>query len=360
MNGCASSPERLRSVLRGACRMPDMPLLSVTILNYNYGRFLRQCLDSILRQDFTDFEIILIDDTSTDDSLEVAAPYLADPRIRLVAHATNQGFGASLVEGCTLSRGKYITLVSADDWIESSQAFSAQIAVMERDPAVAFAFSAYQEWDSPQRQPHVWRAATADFVKRRPRPVRRPPARPSSDAQWHAHPQERLYSHPAAMTRASKSRPDTRMWLGLCSVGKGAYIDQILYTWRRHGSNMSGGRAESLRIMIGEVLGAIEWSYKLWPADIRQSLRRAKADGVRHALTAHARRRDFQRALSLRLAQRGYRGAASASADTWTEDDPGFDIANTIGRTRFSICTSARRANYGRSTRLRDINLLLG
>uniref|UniRef100_UPI00257EA90B glycosyltransferase family 2 protein n=1 Tax=Chloroflexus sp. TaxID=1904827 RepID=UPI00257EA90B len=47
------------------------PLLSVTVLNYNYGHFLANCLDSILHQSFTDFEIILINDCSTDNSLEV-------------------------------------------------------------------------------------------------------------------------------------------------------------------------------------------------------------------------------------------------------------------------------------------------
>src|SRR5207244_4000882 len=85
-------PLRQRPPLRGGAprrlrRLGGMvltnPLLSVTVLNYNYARFLPGCLDSILRQSFQDFELIVIDDCSTDGSLEVIRPYLSDPRVRL-------------------------------------------------------------------------------------------------------------------------------------------------------------------------------------------------------------------------------------------------------------------------------------
>jgi glycosyltransferase involved in cell wall biosynthesis len=54
-------------------------------------------MDSILGQTFRDFELILINDTSTDNSLEVIQPYLADPRVHLVDHKTNKGFVHSLM-----------------------------------------------------------------------------------------------------------------------------------------------------------------------------------------------------------------------------------------------------------------------
>src|SRR5215831_13668629 len=62
------------------------PMLSVAVLNYNYAHYLPQCLDSILRQTWTDFELILINDCSTDNSLEVIQPYLADPRLEFINH----------------------------------------------------------------------------------------------------------------------------------------------------------------------------------------------------------------------------------------------------------------------------------
>src|SRR5579871_4931345 len=97
-------------------RQPRRPKLSVTVLNYNYGRYLGRCLDSILRQTMTDFEVIVIDDASTDNSLDVIRPYLADRRVRLVSHRQNRGYVASLVEGTEAeSRGIYATTISADD-----------------------------------------------------------------------------------------------------------------------------------------------------------------------------------------------------------------------------------------------------
>src|SRR5512146_3551728 len=98
------------------------PILSVTVLNYNYAHYLPQCLDSILRQTWNDFELILINDRSTDNSLEVIQPYLADPRIRLVDHQQNKGYISSLIEGSELSRGRYITVISADDYCVSNRA----------------------------------------------------------------------------------------------------------------------------------------------------------------------------------------------------------------------------------------------
>src|SRR5260370_11113027 len=92
----------------------SLPALSVTVLNYNYAHYLPRCLDSILSQTWTDFELILINDRSTDNSLEVIQPYLKDPRVRLIDHAINRGFVSSLLEGCELSRGRYITVISAD------------------------------------------------------------------------------------------------------------------------------------------------------------------------------------------------------------------------------------------------------
>src|SRR3954463_5362111 len=110
------------------------PALSVTVLNYNYAHYLPRCLDSILAQTFTDFEIVLIDDCSNDDSLEVIQPYLADPRVRFFPHAQNAGFAKSLIEGTEEhSRGEFLTVVSADDVILETNAFEKQIALLKPD-----------------------------------------------------------------------------------------------------------------------------------------------------------------------------------------------------------------------------------
>ena len=112
-------------------RLNAGPLLSVTVLNYNYGSYLPDCIDSILAQTFRDFELIIIDDCSSDNSLDVVQPYLADPRVRLVAHEANVGYGGSLIEGTEVhSRGEYVTVISADDLVTRPDAFERQIALL--------------------------------------------------------------------------------------------------------------------------------------------------------------------------------------------------------------------------------------
>ena len=60
-----------------------MPTVSVIVPNYNHGRFLQQRIESILRQTYQDFELILLDDCSTDESRAVLSQYVGDPRVRV-------------------------------------------------------------------------------------------------------------------------------------------------------------------------------------------------------------------------------------------------------------------------------------
>ena len=137
------------------------PLLSVTVLNYNYGRFLGQCLDEVLAQSYPHFEVIVVDDCSQDDSLRVVEPYLADPRVRLVAHTTNQGFTRSLIEATEEhSRGEFVMVISADDRTLRPDAFARQLALLIERPDVAWVHTAFERFDSasgrrlPRRRRH--------------------------------------------------------------------------------------------------------------------------------------------------------------------------------------------------------------
>lgn len=262
------------------------PLLSVTVLNYNYGHFLPTCLDSILGQSFTDFELILINDKSTDNSLAVIGPYLKDPRIRLVDHQENQGFVRSLIEGADISRGKYITVISADDWVARPTAFEQQIAVMERDAAIAFVYSAYDHHLDEANRESTWVGANASYVL------------PGLEAfkQLVVNPfllhtgtviRKLAYDKVGGYDRTTTYLVDTRMWLSLCHVGKVAYIDEALYAYRRHGKNMSRSAA-ALQREIREVLNTISWSFEQHPDAKRRDLVALKAEAERRALIAFA------------------------------------------------------------------------
>ncbi|MGH7843962.1 MAG: glycosyltransferase family 2 protein [Candidatus Binatia bacterium] len=94
-----------------------MPKVSIIIPTHNRARLLRAAMDSVLRQAFQDFEIIVVDDASQDQSEEVVRSF-ADPRIRYLRHATNKGQGASRNAGIQYASGEYIALLDDDDeWL---------------------------------------------------------------------------------------------------------------------------------------------------------------------------------------------------------------------------------------------------
>ena len=95
-----------------------MPKLSVIVPVYNTVKYLRECIDSILAQTFTDFELILVDDGSTDGSGAICDEYAGkDPRIQVI-HQQNGGITVARKSGVRVARGEYVTFVDSDDWID--------------------------------------------------------------------------------------------------------------------------------------------------------------------------------------------------------------------------------------------------
>ena len=94
-----------------------MTMLSIIIPVYNQTRYLPECLDSILAQQFTDFEIVAVDDGSTDDSLAILERYASqDDRIKIIAKE-NGGYGTAMNKGLDAACGTYLGIVEPDDTI---------------------------------------------------------------------------------------------------------------------------------------------------------------------------------------------------------------------------------------------------
>lgn len=91
--------------------------VSIVVPVYNVDKYLSDCLDSILRQTLVDFELILIDDGSTDSSFAIMKRYaLSDARVRIVSQA-NKGVSAARNHGLSLAQGDYVLFVDSDDTI---------------------------------------------------------------------------------------------------------------------------------------------------------------------------------------------------------------------------------------------------
>lgn len=111
-----------------------VPLVSVVMPVYNAAAFLKPALDSVLNQTFRDYEFIIINDGSKDDSDSIIKSY-SDSRIRYVSQR-NKGVAATLNEGLTLATGKYIMRHDADD-ISLPTRLEEQVALLEQNPEIA-------------------------------------------------------------------------------------------------------------------------------------------------------------------------------------------------------------------------------
>ncbi len=110
------------------------PFVSVVMPVYNSGRHLKNAIDSILIQSYKNFEFIIINDGSTDNSVEIINSY-ADTRIKIILNDSNKGLIFSLNKAINFSTGKYIVRMDADD-LSLPERICEQVKFMENNPEV--------------------------------------------------------------------------------------------------------------------------------------------------------------------------------------------------------------------------------
>lgn len=112
----------------------NIPELSIIVPVYNMDQFLSRCIDSILSQTFVDFELILVNDGSSDMSGEIISRYaISDKRI-ISVNQDNKGVSAARNSGLKEASGKYVSFIDADDWIDEKM-FSVLIDILNRSDA---------------------------------------------------------------------------------------------------------------------------------------------------------------------------------------------------------------------------------
>ncbi len=94
-----------------------MPMLSVIVPIYNAERYLSECLNSIIQQDYDDLEILCINDGSTDTTLDILSDYGERDRRIIIHNKPNTGYGDSVNIGINLAKGEYISIVESDDLV---------------------------------------------------------------------------------------------------------------------------------------------------------------------------------------------------------------------------------------------------
>ena len=125
------------------------PLVSVIVGVYNKERFVGECLRSVLAQTYTNWELIVVDDASTDNSLAEAERVIADaPRVRILRRETNSGHpGVVRNEAVRTSHGKYVAFLDADD-LWKPEKLAVQVAYMEEHPEYPLTHTRCEEIDA--------------------------------------------------------------------------------------------------------------------------------------------------------------------------------------------------------------------
>ncbi|MBM4302016.1 MAG: glycosyltransferase [Deltaproteobacteria bacterium] len=125
--------------------MLKKPKVTVYITNYNYGRFLNQAIQSVFSQTMMDWELIIIDDGSTDDSLSILDQYRQDPKIRIIEQE-NKGLNITNNIALRLSNGQFIVRLDADDYMDENMLLVLS-NVLETKPQVGLVYPDYYHVD---------------------------------------------------------------------------------------------------------------------------------------------------------------------------------------------------------------------
>lgn len=129
----------LYSVASGS-QSAEGPRVSVVVPNYNHAKFLVSRIESIRAQTYRDFELILLDDASTDDSREVLKPYLNEPNVR--HHFRESNSGSPFVQwnqGVAMARGRYVWLAESDD-VAAPTLLETLVRRLDAQPSVGLAY----------------------------------------------------------------------------------------------------------------------------------------------------------------------------------------------------------------------------
>lgn len=118
-----------------------MPLVSVIMPSYNHERYISEAIESVLNQTFTDFELIIIDDASKDNSKQIIESFRKnDDRIEVIFHERNMGIERTVNDCIEIAKGKFIALFASDDvWLPEK--LEEQLKVFQRDPQVGLVYS---------------------------------------------------------------------------------------------------------------------------------------------------------------------------------------------------------------------------
>ena len=223
------------------------PPVSIVVPVFNGERFLRECLDSLLTQTWTDLEIIVMDDASTDGTAEVARAY--GDRITYFRQPANRGQFRNVEDGIARARGRYVAVYHADD-VYDSDIVEREVACLEASPDVGLVFAlvrfadvlgrVYAAHSIPEplrgRSPFDYRTVLNGVLEFKSVFLPTPTAMARAELYAQAGPYRTEYG----------SAADLEMWLRLARMTRVALIEKPLINYR-HTLTSAGQSYQRLR-----------------------------------------------------------------------------------------------------------------
>ena len=219
-------------------------LVSIVMPSYNTAEYIAESIDSVLNQSYTNWELIIVDDASTDNTDFVVEPYLKDKRIKYFKNEQNSGAAVSRNRALAIAKGKWVAFLDSDDLWDRYK-LEKQIEFMVKNDC-HFSYTNYQEIDSEGKRLNVRITG---------------PKKISKSGMYN-------YCWPGCLTvmydaeflghlqiADIKKNNDYAMWLKLCKRTNCYLLDEYLALYRR-------GRTGS--ISTHSYWELILWHYKLW------------------------------------------------------------------------------------------------
>ena len=225
---------------------PDTPRISVCIPTFNRGHFLPAALESVFGQTRRDWEIVVCDDGSSDDSASVVQSFRGEARLRYIRHERNLGVSAARNSCLRAARGDYIAWLDSDD-VYLPEMLEVQAGVLDQRPEVGLVHGAFDVIDSAGNRLPAWRwpfeedtvepgvQAFAELS------LENYIAAPTVVVRRACH--ERAGPYPEGRRTASST--DWEMWLRVALTGDVAYSARVVANYRQHASSISAQTAES-------------------------------------------------------------------------------------------------------------------
>lgn len=217
--------------------------VSVVIPTYNYGRFLPECIASVSAQSGVELDIVVVDDGSRDDTVEVCARLArAEPRLRVVRHDVNRGHIATFNRALEEARGDFVVKLDSDDLLAPGS-LARSLDLLTRHPSVAFVYGRPQVFTGtpptpeelrPLERPARWRVWSGeDWLTARLRRGHNPIKQPEVMIRRTA--LEEAGGHRAEVPASS----DLHLWLRLAAIGDVGRINgPVQGLYRMHDTNM--------------------------------------------------------------------------------------------------------------------------